>query len=201
MNAARFSCRVGTLDLIKFHVDDAFTVPEVVDLLRVPTAAALDKIVVSTCTPTSSDYSMLEDFLFSPTTPAFELRLCSQDDMPLPPTSILTLPRFLDAKDTSNVIGDFCLILGNFDGAAFVDLPPTNRVKQFRQELIHAFNSYDFRQYRYGEEVTTRVHTYRNAHTGEVLSAVRQADRTYHNNIHFLKGHISLDNLRHKWTN
>lgn len=48
MKAARCSCRVGVFDLFNFSVEDEFTMPEVVDLLRDPTAVASDKIVVRT---------------------------------------------------------------------------------------------------------------------------------------------------------
>ncbi|KAH7726887.1 hypothetical protein AAVH_05774 [Aphelenchoides avenae] len=141
MKAARASCRVGTFDLVNPLGYEEFTVHQVVDLLRGPTAVASDKIVVRT--------------------------------------------RFLDAKDTDNVISEFCLGLPEFGSAAFVDLPPTDRMKQFRQDFT---------------KVTTRVHTYRNVRTGEVLSAVRHADDTRHRIILFLKGHIALDALRNKWT-
>ncbi|KAH7723530.1 hypothetical protein AAVH_09009 [Aphelenchoides avenae] len=191
MNVARVSCSVGTFELVNFY--DLFTVHQMVRLLRDPAAVASDKIVVRTWTPTFTDYSMMEDFLFSTKSPAFVLRLFRWLEMPFPPTSLLTLPtrflqRFLDAKDTTNVISEFHLVLHKFEGAAFVDLPPTHRMKQFRHN-------------RYGKEVTSRVHMYRNAYTGDVLSALRQVDRTYYNSILFLKGQISLDNLRSKWTN
>lgn len=58
----------------------------------------------------------------------------------------------------------------------------------------------NFRHTLYGTEVTTRVHTYRNVRTGEVLSAVRHADGTRQRIMLFLKGHIALDALRKKWT-
>ncbi|KAH7715628.1 hypothetical protein AAVH_17004 [Aphelenchoides avenae] len=175
MKAARCSCRVGVFDLFNFSVEDEFTMPEVVDLLRDPTAVASDKIVVRTWTPTDTDYSMLEDFLFSTTTPAFKLRLYKWPE------------RFLDATDTTNVIREFYLILYDFDGAAFVDLPPTNRMKQFKHDQD-------------GKKETVRVHTYRNAHTGEALSVARHADRTHDSRILFLKGQIALDEFRNKWT-
>lgn len=47
MNAARLSCRVGTFSLFS-NSEDGFTVGQVVDLLRDPTAAASNKIVVQT---------------------------------------------------------------------------------------------------------------------------------------------------------
>ena len=101
--------------------------------------------------------------------------------------------------DTTNVINEVCVVVAL--SAAFVDLPPSDRVKQFRQDFIHALSSKcTFRHKRYGQMVTTRVHVYRNAHTRELLSVVRHHD-THDSNILFLKGHISLDDLRNKLAN
>ncbi|KAH7723449.1 hypothetical protein AAVH_08928 [Aphelenchoides avenae] len=176
MNAARLSRHVGAFDLVNFSNDNAFTVRQVVDLLRDPTALASNKLVVSTYTPASTDYSMLEDYLFSTPNPSLKLRLYKRSES------------FLDATDTTNVISEFYLVLYDFDDAAFVGLPPTNRMKQFRHN-------------RYGDEVTTRVHTYRNPRTGQLLSAVRHVDDTHDSRILFLKGRFALDDLRNKWTN
>ncbi|KAH7726916.1 hypothetical protein AAVH_05803 [Aphelenchoides avenae] len=142
MKAARFSCRVGTFALLT-HLDyDAVALREVVDLLRDPTAVASDKILVETWTPDSADYSMLEGYLFSTTTPAIELQLRHRAHMPLPPTTLLNFParfvqRFLEAKDTVKVIGKFCLVLTGSKAPAFADLPPTDCMKQFRYNIAH----------------------------------------------------------------
>ncbi|KAH7728740.1 hypothetical protein AAVH_04051 [Aphelenchoides avenae] len=167
MKAAQEACGVGTFEVIN-PVRGAFAMRQMTALLHDPTVVAAKKLIIRTWVPLSMNFATLEGILFSSTSPA--------------------LVRFLSAENEVNFIREFLLIMSQYDGAEFADLPPPHRVRQFRH-------------IRYGEEITTRVHAYRNQRTKEVLSVVRHAPRTYRCAIMFMNGNVALDDLRSRWTN